>query len=170
MINIEFKAKANNIEALEAKLLTLQPQFIGEDHQVDTYYHVNVGRLKLREGNIENALIWYDRQNTADAKLSKILLYQHTPSADLKAILEKVHGVKVVVDKKRKIYFIDNIKFHFDRVAGIGTFVEVEAIDRAETFGIDYLNKQCNQFIDFFNIQPTDFMKQSYSDMMLAKL
>ena len=47
-LNIEFKAKTNNIKALEEKLLSLNPQFIGEDHQKDTYYNVNTGRLKLR--------------------------------------------------------------------------------------------------------------------------
>ena len=67
-LNIEFKARTNNIQALEEKLLSLNPQFIGEDHQKDTYYNVKTGRLKLREGNIENALIWYQREDVKGAK------------------------------------------------------------------------------------------------------
>ena len=126
-LNIEFKAVANNIEALEEKLLSLSPKFIGEDHQKDTYYDVQIGRLKLREGNIENALIWYQREDIAGAKQSDILLYQHAPDEALKQILVKLHGIKIVVDKIRKIYFVDNVKFHFDRVKGLGTFIEVEA-------------------------------------------
>lgn len=35
----------------------------------------------------------------------------------------------VVVDKMREIYFIDNVKFYFDKVEGFGIFVEIEVID-----------------------------------------
>lgn len=169
-LNIEFKAKANNIEALEEKLLSLNPQFIGEDHQKDTYYNVNTGRLKLREGNIENALIWYQREDVGGAKQSDILLYKHAPDDALKNILNKVHGVKIIVDKIRKIYFVENVKFHFDRVEGLGTFVEVEAIDRNGEIGIEKLKEQCNFYINFLEIKTEDFMKKSYSDMMMEAL
>jgi hypothetical protein len=66
-----------------------------EDHQKDTYYNVPDGRLKLREGNIENALIWYQR-DIARAKQSDILLYKHAPDDALKKILFKTSWVKVV--------------------------------------------------------------------------
>ena len=169
-LNIEFKAKANNIEALEEKLLSLNPQFIGEDHQKDTYYNVNTGRLKLREGNIENALIWYQREDVGGAKQSDILLYKHAPDDALKNILIKMHGVKIIVDKIRKIYFVENVKFHFDRVEGLGTFVEVEAIDSNGEIGIEKLKEQCNFYINFLEIKTEDFMKKSYSDMMMEAL
>jgi len=168
-INFEFKAKANDIAVLEKKLLTLLPDYIGEDNQVDTYFNVATGRLKLREGNIENSLIFYERTNTAGAKQSDILLYHHSPDGALKDILIKLHGIKVVVDKKRKIYFIGNVKFHFDLVEGLGTFVEVEAIDHNDSIGIDKLKEQCNYYAAFFNIQPSDFIAFSYSDMIIEK-
>ena len=169
-LNIEFKAKKNDLHLLEEKLLTLNPQFIGEDHQKDTYYNVNTGRLKLREGNIENALIWYQREDVGGAKQSDILLYKHAPDDALKKILIKLHGVKIIVDKIRKIYFVENVKFHFDRVEGLGTFVEVEAIDSTGEIGIEKLKEQCDFYIDFLGIKTEDFMKKSYSDMMMADL
>lgn len=169
-LNIEFKAKTNDIIALEEKLLSLNPQFIGEDHQKDTYYNVNTGRLKLREGNIENALIWYHREDVSGAKQSDILLYKHAPDEALKNILIKLHGVKIIIDKIRKIYFVENVKFHFDRVEGLGTFVEVEAIDSTGEIGIEKLKEQCNFYINFFEIKTEDFMKKSYSDMMMEAL
>jgi adenylate cyclase, class 2 len=165
--NIEFKAKASNIVALEEKLQALKPRFIGLDHQIDTYYHVTKGRLKLREGNIENALIWYERSDFAGAKQSDIILYKHAPDDALKSILEKLHGIKIVVDKKRKIYFVDNVKFHFDRVDGLGTFVEVEAIDADGSIGTEKLRQQCDYYASFFEIAADDFMEVSYSDMLL---
>jgi adenylate cyclase class 2 len=166
-INIEFKARAADIESLEKKLLELCPVFIGEDLQVDTYFNVKEGRLKLREGNIENALIWYQRPDTAGAKQSDIILYKHQPAAALKEILIKMHGVKVVVSKKRRIYFIDNVKFHFDRLEGLGTFVEVEAIDTNGDTSKKVLEEQCEKYAAFFGIVPGDYVEDSYSDMML---
>jgi adenylate cyclase class IV len=98
--NYEFKAKVQNIDSYENKLLTLNPLFKGMDHQVDTYFNVQHGRLKLREGNIENALINYDRENILGSKESDIILYQHQPNIALKNILVKQLGVKAIVNKK----------------------------------------------------------------------
>ncbi|MEJ7675352.1 MAG: hypothetical protein WKF59_22250 [Chitinophagaceae bacterium] len=100
ILNFEFKAKTEDLEDLENKLLLFNPIYIGEDNQTDTYFNVTQGRLKLREGNIENALIYYERQNKAGAKQSDILLYKHNPDYSLKDILIKLHGIKVIVEKK----------------------------------------------------------------------
>ena len=168
-LNFEFKATTTNQQAQEEKLKTLNPIFIGEDHQKDTYYNVTEGRLKLREGNIENALIWYKRADFAGAKQSDILLYKHVPDNALKQILEKVHGIKVIVDKKRKIYFVENVKFHFDVVEGLGTFIEVEAIDKDGTIGIDKLKEQIAYYTQFLEVAESDFVEVSYSDLLMEK-
>jgi adenylate cyclase class 2 len=164
--NFEFKARSNDLSLLENKLLALSPKFKGEDRQVDTYFSVEKGRLKLREGNIENSLIYYERKNVSDSKQSNILLYQFQPESSLKQILAKVHGIKVIVDKRRKIYLIENVKFHFDRVDKLGTFLEVEAIDTGN-IGIEKLKEQCKYYEDFFEIQDHDYESQSYSDLIL---
>jgi len=164
--NFEFKARSNDIGLLETTLLKLDPDFNGEDHQIDTYFKVEKGRLKLREGNIENSLIYYERKDVSDSKQSDILLYQFRPDLSLKEILTKVHGIKVVVDKRRKIYFIENVKFHFDTVEKLGTFVEVEAIDTGN-IGIEKLKEQCKHYANFFGIKDSDYEAKSYSDLML---
>jgi predicted adenylyl cyclase CyaB len=164
--NFEFKARSNDIGLLETKLLKLDPDFKGEDHQIDTYFGVEKGRLKLREGNIENSFIFYERKDVSDSKQSDVLLYQLQPDPSLKEILTKVHGIKEVVDKRRKINFIGNVKFHFDNVENLGTFVEVEAIDEGNT-GIERLKEQCKQYANFFGIHDFDYEAKSYSDLML---
>ncbi len=167
ILNIEFKASTNKLAALETLLQQHNPVFIGEDHQIDTYFNIPTGRLKLREGNIENALIHYERENTAGAKSSHVLLYQHQPDKTLKEILIKTLGIKAVVDKRRKIYFINNVKFHFDTVEGLGTFVEVEAIDKDGTIRKEKLQAQCDEYAALFGINAEDFCSLSYSDMIL---
>jgi len=150
-------------------LLSLSPRYVGTDHQVDTYFNVPKGRLKLREGNIENALINYNRINSAEAKLSEVMLYKHQANPALKAILSHQFGVKVVVDKSRKIYFLDNVKFHFDEVKDLGSFLEVEAIDEGEKFSIEELAGQCQRYRLFFDLPESALQAQSYSDMLMEK-
>jgi predicted adenylyl cyclase CyaB len=165
--NYEFKAKASDLDKLEQKLLGLNPIFKGEDHQIDTYFNVPSGRLKLREGNIENALIYYERPDIADAKQADILLYKPSPEKSLKDILAKVLGIKTIVDKTRRIYFIENVKFHFDMVENLGTFVEVEAIDETGDTGLEKLKEQCNEYFLFFGLEKSDLVDKSYSDLIV---
>ncbi len=99
MINFEFKAIAKDLHKLEKKLNEINPMFKGDDHQIDTYFNVTKGRLKLREGQIENALIYYERQVIPDTKQSNVLLYKHQPEKSLKDILIKLHGIKVIIKK-----------------------------------------------------------------------
>lgn len=168
-INFEFKARHNDIGAAETVLQQHHPRFAGEDHQIDTYFHVSNGRLKLREGTIEQALIFYQRPDVAGAKQSDVILYQHQSGTTLKAALTQSLGIKAVVDKRRRIYFIDNVKFHFDTVEGLGTFVEVEAIDKDGSIGLDRLKEQCRFYRELLRIKDEDFIALSYSDLLLAK-
>jgi len=96
-------------------------------------------------------LINYDRENVSDSKKSQIILYQHEPNIALKNILTRQLGVKIVVDKRRKIYFIDNVKFHFDVVENLGTFIEVEAIDSKEEFRLEELERTVTNILTFLN-------------------
>ena len=166
-LNFEFKAKTSQPEQLENLVKSMHGSYKGEDKQRDTYFNVQHGRLKLREGNIENALIHYHRENIQGAKKSEVLLYEHQPDKNLKNILIAVLGIKVVVYKKRKIYFIENVKFHFDEVDNLGSFVEVEAIDRDGSLSLEYLVQQCNYYKELFRIRDNDIIADSYSDMIL---
>jgi predicted adenylyl cyclase CyaB len=165
--NFEFKAKVNSLKPYETLLKRENPRFIGEDHQIDTYFNTDRGRLKLREGKIENALIEYYRKNKNESKTSDINLYKHEPDSGLKKILKNQFGVKTVVDKKRKIYFINHIKFHFDVVKNLGTFIEVEVIDETGKESLEKLKAQCDNYFDFFHLEKSQLQAKSYSDMML---
>jgi len=78
-------------------------------------------------------------------------------------------GIKVIVDKKRKIFFIENVKFHLDRVQGLGTFVEIEAIGKDETMTEETLREQCYQYISLLGIKKSDLLASSYSDLLLEQ-
>lgn len=166
-LNIEIKARSNNLDFVRNTLTSLKAKFVGIDHQIDIYFNVGKGRLKLREGNIENSLIHYDRENIDGPKQSNILLYKSAEKKKLKEILEKALGILVAVDKSREIYFLNNVKFHLDSVKNLGTFVEIEAIDSDGSIGKEKLYEQCNHFLEVLNISNKDLIADSYSDLLL---
>ena len=47
-LNIEIKAKCSDHEKIRDLLKSCKADFKGLDHQVDTYFKANHGRLKLR--------------------------------------------------------------------------------------------------------------------------
>lgn len=166
--NIEIKARCADPAFIRAYLQQQQARFVGTDEQTDTYFHVPNGRLKLRQGPIENALIFYNRENKAGPKLSEVKLFQVPAESDvLKELLAKANGIKVVVKKRRAIYFIDNVKFHIDEVEGLGSFVEIEAIDADGSLGLEKINAQCYYYLQTFQIPETDLLTHSYSDLLL---
>lgn len=166
-INIEIKAKSDNNEKIRKILKEKNADFKGTDHQIDTYFNVPSGRLKLREGNIENSLIFYRRDNSKEAKQSDVSLFRTQNTEELKNVLQNALGKLVVVDKKREIYFIDNVKFHLDTVKNLGEFVEIEAIGTKETEK-PKLQKQCNYYKELFEIEDKNLIPVSYSDLLLG--
>ena len=166
---IEIKARCSEQEKIRDILKGEGADFKGLDIQTDTYFRVPHGRLKLREGNIENNLIHYDRPDQEGPKQSNVLLYRSTPDSNLKGILMKALGVLVVVEKKREIYFINNIKFHIDTVASLGEFIEIEAIDEDGSIGKEHLQDQCESYLKRFGVSEEDLIACSYSDLLLNK-
>lgn len=167
-INIEIKARTKQAPAIRQYLLSNGAESRGTDLQTDTYFLVNQGRLKLREGNIENNLIFYQRADQAGPKQSDFSLLPAEDPATLKSILTQALGIKVVVAKQREIYFIKNVKFHLDTLEGLGEFVEIEASNRYAALSVEDLRQQCDYYIQAFGIAPADLLTQSYSDMLLA--
>lgn len=165
-LNIEIKAHCHDPERIRQLLKQRKAIFKGKDHQIDTYFKCKHGRLKLREGNIERHLIHYDRENSSGPKKSIVTLYRLQPNSILKEILTKSLGVLIVVDKKREIYYINNVKFHIDKVQGLGSFIEIEAIDNTGDIGQSQLQQQCEKYIQLFGVQSEDLIDCSYSDML----
>ena len=168
-INIEIKAKCFHPEKVEAFLISNGAKFAGLDHQKDTYFNVPLGRLKLRQGNIENSLIFYQRPDQQGPKQSDFSLSKITDGPATEQLLSKALGIKVIVEKKRKIFFIDNVKFHLDEVPGLGSFVEIEAgnlSDSSKT--VDDLRIQCDYYMKAFAVSEAELVHHSYSDMLLA--
>lgn len=166
-INIEIKARCDRLDAIRSILQSNDAEFVGEDHQIDTYFRGASGRLKLREGTIEHALIHYERPDQDGPKPSDVTRYAPEPDPALKEVLTNALGVEVVVDKRREIYFINNVKFHLDRVDRLGTFVEIEAIGEDAAADPEALRAQCAHYMKEFSIREDELVSASYSDLVL---
>jgi adenylate cyclase class 2 len=127
--NLEIKAIDADPEATFAAALRLGAEDQGMLRQRDTYFHAVQGRLKLREAPPRPAeLIAYARAERAGPKVS---LYRVVPVADHVALIDALAdslGVRVVVEKVRRLLLWRNVRIHLDRVADLGDFVEIEAI------------------------------------------
>lgn len=167
-INIEIKAKCFHPKKVEAFLVSRNAHFKGTDNQKDTYFNVPTGRLKLRQGNIENNLIFYKRNDQKGPKQSDFHLVPVQDAKGMEHLLTETLGIKVIVEKMRKIFFLDNIKIHLDEVPRLGSFVEIEASNLSDpALTVEQLHKQCSELMQHFEIKEEDLIENSYSDMLL---
>lgn len=136
--NVELKARDPEPERTLRAALALGARDHGVLRQRDTYFAARDGRLKLREetapdGTARAQLIAYDRADEAAARLSAYHLVDVGDPAALTAALHAAHGISVVVDKRRRLLLADAVRIHLDEVAGLGAFVELEAIAAADS-------------------------------------
>jgi adenylate cyclase, class 2 len=167
---IEIKAYCTDKAKIRTILLKDNARFVGTDKQTDTYFKCSNGRLKLREGNIEYSLVFYQREDLTGPKKSKVIYYHPRKDTPLKDILTTALSKLVTIVKSREIYYVDNIKFHLDSVDELGDFVEIEAIDTDGTRDENVLREQCNKYLARFGVQEEDLIDCSYSDLLLRKL
>lgn len=167
--NIEIKAKTERPDDIRNYLLERKAIFKGIDHQTDTYFRVPKGRLKLRQGNVENALIFYERSNEYGPKQSDFNLVPVEDGDNLRKLLEISLGSIAVVKKQREIYFIDNVKFHIDSLETLGNFIEIEASNKDHAASTQMLRMQCEFYMEQFRIDESDLINISYSDMLMEK-
>jgi len=165
---VEIKARTRQTVEQRRLLQAKNADFRGIDRQIDHYFNVPAGRLKLRSGNIEHSLIFYQRNNQAGPKDSSVA-FTRIPDQELAdsvaVTLDQALGTWVKVDKTREIYFIDNVKFHLDEVVGLGSFVEIEAIgDSAAERAV--LLQQCETYMSYLGIQQEELVEVSYSDLL----
>jgi predicted adenylyl cyclase CyaB len=136
---------------------------------VDTYFHSANGKLKLRESETGATLIFYQREQKAGPKKSKVNMVPIADPITLKQLLSVAVGVDLVVEKQREIYWIKNVKFHLDTLLSRGTFIEFEAIDYDNSIGEAALYEQCQTYLKLFGIAENDLLTGSYSDMLAKK-
>lgn len=130
-INIEIKARVSDPLALRRRAEQLSDSPVQVISQVDTFFHTNRGRLKLRElGPASAQLIFYSRPDSAGPKRSDYRIFNTNEPASLKEVLALALGVRGVVRKTRTLYLVGQTRIHLDEVEGLGHFLELEVVLR----------------------------------------
>ena len=164
--NIEIKARCPNPIVFEEKLKLLSTSFEGEDVQVDTFYMVPNGRLKLRESKLYgNLLIPYLRADKKGPTQADYSLVNIEDAEKVKSLLVSILGVKGVVRKKRRIYLYENVRIHVDKVDQLGSFLELEAV--VSENDSENANREKVEFLlDHFEIKRNDLIEKAYIDLI----
>jgi adenylate cyclase class IV len=131
--NIELKARARDWEKLRTAAAAMADTTVTVLEQVDTFFLVPAGRLKLRElGPDRGELIFYQRPDQAGPKLSDYTITVTDRPGSLRDTLAQALGVCGEVRKRRWLFlssrFGGHTRIHLDEVKGLGHFLELEVV------------------------------------------
>lgn len=164
--NIEIKARVKNFKVLKRNIEDLYQINAEEISQVDTFFKIEDGRLKLRVcSNTKGELIYYLRNNSAGPKRSDYYIYKTDNPEELKKLLEMSLGIRGVVRKKRLLYLVGNTRIHLDKVENLGSFIELEVVLSPEQTEME--GKLITEnFMKDLNIQENDLIDIAYIELL----
>jgi adenylate cyclase len=128
MRNLEAKFRLADLEAARAAALALGYVAVASLTQRDTFFPVAQGKLKLREQPPDAWLIHYARGGDGALMLSRYEMVPVAEATRTREILARALGILAEVRKHRTLLMRRNVRFHLDRVEGLGTFGEIEAV------------------------------------------
>jgi predicted adenylyl cyclase CyaB len=163
--NLELKARISDLAAARALAAGIGAVRQGTEVQVDRYFAVPAGRLKLRRSSLDGAhLIAYLRPDDAGSRVAR---FHRLPVADpdgLEAILSAMFGGAARVAKERDVWWWRDVRIHLDTVQGLGSFVEFEA--RLDRIGDPReARRRLEQLKREFGIDSRDAIPGSYGEM-----
>jgi predicted adenylyl cyclase CyaB len=127
--NVEIKVRCEDLAGARAAALRLGAEPAGDEEQSDTYFATRRGRLKLRETSAGRAeLIPYLRPDLAGARRADYRVIPIADAAGTRELLSTILGVQCVVKKRREVLWWRDVRIHLDRVEGLGSFLELEAL------------------------------------------
>ena len=165
MRNLEVKAKVTNLEATLVTATRLSGSCFSDVQQIDTYFFVPEGRLKLREYESTAELIFYNRPDSKQPRSSDYLIAEIEQPTAVKEILTRALKVRTVVDKRRRVFLVGNTRIHVDEVESLGAFLEFEVVLEDST-GQEDPKVTVEWLISEFGIKETDMVDGSYNDLL----
>src|SRR5712692_5834777 len=180
MRNLEFKTRCADLTRGEQIATAIGASFGGDLHQVDTYFVVSNGRLKLREflplphgaAAAGAELISYDRPEDTATRWSDYFTSPVPDAASMRDVLTRALGVRQVIEKVRRLYLYRGARIHLDRVTRLGAFVEFEVpTTPPPAFAGDAGEKSqahatMRELMQAFGLNDADAIQASYSELL----
>lgn len=183
--NLELKVGCDDdaLEDIRTRLAAIDPSPPEPERlrQVDTYYAVPRGRLKLRQierlgadgasgpdsGSAE--LIGYDRPPVPGSRWSnyQVAAIELSAAEGLHDALALTHDVLVRVAKRRNVVHLGATRIHLDEVEDLGAFVELETVIGTQD-DCDAAREH-EAVIELLRLDRFPPIAGSYSDLLLAR-
>ena len=160
--DISLKAQVDHTLPFENKLKAMGARFAGVDVQTDTYFEVEEGKLKWRQGTVESLITHYKREEKDGVETTIVYRYDLDPSEEDIYDLRRDHRTLGEVHKTRHIYWVGSIRVHLDTLPTGEFYVEIEAIDRGKKVPYETLLKQAHQIREDLNITKEELITTGY--------
>lgn len=175
MRNLELKARLSDLPAAAHTARALGAAFAGDLRQIDTYFVVPQGRLKLREIELAREagqpaqhtaeLIFYRRPEDAPTRWSDYYTAPVDAPTALRDVLGRAYGVRQQIIKTRRLYLYHGARIHLDQVAALGDFIEFEVPTTAD---LEAARAVMRELMTAFNLTDDDALRTSYGEMVSA--
>jgi predicted adenylyl cyclase CyaB len=165
MRNLEAKFRLANHSLAHRRALEIGFEPYGILIQRDTFFIAANGKLKLREQAGESWLIHYRRGEQRELQLSNYTIVPVSDPVAMRTMLANALGLLAEVRKHRTLMMRRNVRFHLDRVEGLGDFGEVEAVladdDVPQTF-----HDEVARILADLGVAACDLIEDSYFELM----
>jgi predicted adenylyl cyclase CyaB len=169
-LNIEIKVRHSDLNTVEEIILKNKWPAGGIELQKDTFFNVPNGRLKLREINDEQAvLIPYLRPDSDKPRHAEYVLLKADDPDQTVDILKRMLGIRLIVKKKRRIFFYENVRIHLDWVDSLGSFIELEGVITKKEEQ-EKTHAKVLWLMKMFDIKPENIIKEAYVDIMERRI
>jgi adenylate cyclase class IV len=164
--NVEIKARAEDLADVRRRALAAGARPTATLDQVDTFFHVPSGRLKLREtADGRGELIFYHRPDATGPSRSDYAIVPTGSPGPLRALLGDALGSRGVVAKRRELLLLGQTRIHLDEVRGLGSFVELEVVLREEQTTRDG-EEIAREILDRLGISAAALVAGAYVDLL----
>ena len=164
--NVEIKARVHNMDRTRHLVAEAAERDPEELEQIDTFFQVDSGRLKLREfGDGTAELIYYNRPNQPGPKESS---YERTPishAPSMRDLLARELGVVGCVRKKRLVFWAGRTRVHLDEVEQLGNFLELEVVLNDEE-PFDNGVREAEELMGLLGVDESALIPDAYIDLL----
>ncbi len=168
--NIEIKARYGALDRARHIAGQIGARHVVTMQQVDTYFRVPAGRLKLREQEPgSDQLVFYRRPDQPQPKASDYQVVLVEDAAGMRRLLSDALGALVQVRKRRELWQVDNVRIHLDEVEALGTFIEFEVMVM-DRHAEETCRVQAEELLQAFGIGDEELVSGSYADLISERL
>ena len=172
MKNIEIKTPLADRGRVELLLKRLGAGAIWQRRQVDTFFQVERGWLKLREVAGEQPELVSYRRSTGDPgpRVSDydVVSIPSQEAPDWKRLLDRVSPVLGIVEKDRTLWTWKHTRVHLDQVRDLGDFLELETVVRG--ISPEEAHAEADQMIKALELDCSAFLAVPYLQLLLEQL